>query len=312
MSSWSSWSQQRSIQFSRLSALKRPVSRWSGGQALPTPTRFPATLPAMLQLIDPSLVPSGSFKMIQNASKCKPQISDSHWLPLATIGSFPIAVCSCTQAASGRGTTSTPRGLLFVGVSESQWDALCRLAHIGASLNNPKVAATMAKGQSAVGSSEEDLHGRRAWTPGCTWAPAHQAGENAGVLMDCTGRDQQLVNGIHADVFRALWMGEVGEQFMMIYAFWNIWTNGFSAGMEHWVNILLPEPLLHWVAIAIRSIAAIAFQGTSMVTDDPCWYTLVHIGTPYACWLGVLSLPMSKPQSLSFRSAGQPSRFISL
>jgi len=74
----------------------------------------------MLQLIDPSLVPSGSFKMIQNASKCKPQISYSHWLPLATIGSFPIAVCSCTQAASGRGTTSTPRGLLFVGVSESQ------------------------------------------------------------------------------------------------------------------------------------------------------------------------------------------------
>lgn len=154
------------------------MSRWSGGQALPTrKTRwFPATLPAMLQLIDPSLVLSGSFNMIQNASKCKPQISDSHWLPLATIGSFPIAVCSCTQAASGRGTTSTPRGLLFVGVSESQNRcafALCRLAHIGASLNNPKVAATMAKGQSAVGSSAEDLHGRRAagqsWTPGCTW-----------------------------------------------------------------------------------------------------------------------------------------------
>ena len=143
-----------------------------------------------------------------------------------------------------------------------------------------------------------------------TWM--HQAGENAGVLMDCTGRDQQLANGIHADVFRALWMGEVGEQFMMIYAFWNIWTNNFSAGMEHWVNILLPEPLLHWVALAIRSIAAMACQGTSMVTDDPCWYTLVHIGTPYGCWLGVLSLPMSKPQSLSFRSAGQPSRFISL
>ena len=61
--------------------------------------------------------------------------------------------------------------------------------------------------------------------------------------------------------------------------------------MEHWVNILLSEALLHWVAIAIRSPHG--SHGTSMVTYDPWLLTrsavIAHVQASESellqCWM---------------------------
>ena len=107
---------------------------------------------------------------VQNDSKCIKMQASNLWFPLAPVGYHCFLSHCCLFLHTGsfrkRHHQHAAR-LAFRWCLRISVDALCRLAHIGASLNNPKVAATMSKGQSAVGSSAEDLH-RRAWTPGCT------------------------------------------------------------------------------------------------------------------------------------------------
>ena len=125
--------------------------------------------------------------MHQNASLKSLIPIGSRWLPLVP---FPLLFVPPHRQLQEEAPPAR-RAVCFSLVSQNlRIDALCRPlqigTNIGASLNNPKVAATMAKGQSAVGSSAEDLHGRPD-NPGHLDAPEHlQAGENAGVLMDCS------------------------------------------------------------------------------------------------------------------------------